>query len=401
MLCTLFLSFFTSRAYPALHLYNLQEERCNAKEFVKPSPPLKGRIDLVYMWVNSSAPSYRREARYYDKTSPQDFYDLFPTNANLTDTFVELKYAIRSAEMYMGEWIRNIYIIHSDLHGPPNYLSRTHPRLYFVKHSELMPGNVLPTFNRNSIGFSQHHIPGLSEWFLSMNDDYLLLREFNLAHFFKGRQVVVRNGGEGKSDLAPQLRGEEKGQPFSFHRKAQGYDDYVASLAHSASLLADMCGQRARGDDDPHSPVLTWKPAMFEIEKLFPETFNATMSSKFQYRTNFNFDTMYANFMVDTDRGVTERGESRFYEIHTNAANICPSPCDGYENDVSHAGLKELEDRLNGLKDQYWINVQGPGFDDAYRFTRSSTIREYSPKLQKVAREWFETRYPKPSQFEV
>ena len=56
-----------------------------------------------------------------------------------------------------------------------------------------------------------------------------------------------------------------------------------------------------------------------------------------------------------------------------------------------------LDAAARGQKGE-WINLQGPGFDDAYRFRQKG--REHSPRLQEVARRWFESTYPVPSRFE-
>ena len=55
-------------------------------------------------------------------------------------------------------------------------------------------------------------------------------------------------------------------------------------------------------------------------------------------------------------------------------------------------------DRTSKLK---WVNLQGPGFDDAYKYRWNSKTREYSPKIEKIAREFWEKNYPTKNDFEV
>ena len=47
------------------------------------------------------------------------------------------------------------------------------------------------------------------------------------------------------------------------------------------------------------------------------------------------------------------------------------------------------------------MNLQGPGFDDAYRYRWNPTTREYSPKIEKLALAWWEKNYPRKTEFEV
>ena len=60
--------------------------------------------------------------------------------------------------------------------------------------------------------------------------------------------------------------------------------------------------------------------------------------------------------------------------------------------------MKRFLDRTSKFK---WVNLQGPGFDDAYKYRWNSKTREYSPKIEKIAREFWEKNYPTKNDFEV
>ena len=70
-------------------------------------------------------------------------------------------------------WIRHIYIV-TDQQVPP-WLDRTHAKVTVVDHRELFSAaeavHFLPTFNSHVIESVIHRIPGLSEYFLSLNND--------------------------------------------------------------------------------------------------------------------------------------------------------------------------------------------------------------------------------------
>ena len=44
--------------------------------------------------------------------------------------------------------------------------------------------------------------------------------------------------------------------------------------------------------------------------------------------------------------------------------------------------------------------MQGPGFDDAYRYLHDAAVREYSPKIESVVKAWLAEQFPAPSEFE-
>ena len=75
--------------------------------------------------------------------------------------------------------------------------------------------------------------------------------------------------------------------------------------------------------------------------------------------------------------GKTDRGDCFDDDpepgIHTNEWNNCPRPCDGYTDDASDAVVDKVKAWLAhsaASQPHRWINLQGPGIDDAYRFRR-------------------------------
>ena len=52
---------------------------------------------------------------------------------------------------------------------------------------------------------------------------------------------------------------------------------------------------------------------------------------------------------------------AKYGTMHTNAASLCPRPCDGVEKDISAAALNTVKVFLVAASTQYrWVNLQGP-----------------------------------------
>ena len=145
------------------------------------------------------------------------------------------------------KYVRHVHIVHSDLYDPPNFLKKDHPRLKFVPHSKIfagVPGNPLPTQSRNAIDSRLHHIPGLSDWFLRLDDDFFLLQEVEPTDFFRDGKMVVH------------------GQHIRCSPTHDG--GYTHAMSNSACLLAKKFGEQPRYYED-HWPTMAFRPAVSEM----------------------------------------------------------------------------------------------------------------------------------------
>ncbi len=97
---------------------------------------MKQEIDLVYLWVDGNDPKWlkKRQAFIDEKINPAGRY---------RDN-QELKYSLRSIEKNLP-WIRKIFIVTDD--QTPSFIDINHPKIQIVNHSEIIPKEILPTFN--------------------------------------------------------------------------------------------------------------------------------------------------------------------------------------------------------------------------------------------------------------
>eukprot|EP00033_Pygsuia_biforma_P000973 GCRY01001115.1.p1 GENE.GCRY01001115.1~~GCRY01001115.1.p1 ORF type:complete len:891 (+),score=285.92 GCRY01001115.1:152-2824(+) len=141
-------------------------------------------IDIVYTWVNGSDPTLVQALADLQQTlnisaaivsSSESNSSSAEENdqlaANRFQDNDELKYSLRSVERY-APWVRHIYLVTNG--QVPHWLNLDHPRISVVTHAEIFQNTShLPTFSSPAIESQLHHIPGLSERFLYLNDDVM------------------------------------------------------------------------------------------------------------------------------------------------------------------------------------------------------------------------------------
>ena len=145
------------------------------------------KIDLVYLWVNDKDEEWQAKRCYWAKklgvANAEENNDCRYSNND------ELKYSLRSAEMY-APWINKIFIVTDN--QIPNWLDTNHPKIKIIDHKEIMPEECLPCFNSNAIETCIDNIPELSEYFLYANDDMFFADSVQPSDFFDktGKPIV-------------------------------------------------------------------------------------------------------------------------------------------------------------------------------------------------------------------
>jgi len=138
-------------------------------------------IDLVYLWVDGNDPKWlEKKQRFMDK------------KINTVGRYVdnqELKYSLRSVEKHLP-WIRKIFIVTDE--QTPLFLNTDQQKIQIVDHTEIMPKDILPSFNSNIIEQFLYKIPGLSEHFIYANDDMFVNADLDPSFFFKEGKPIMR-----------------------------------------------------------------------------------------------------------------------------------------------------------------------------------------------------------------
>ncbi|HWV14903.1 MAG TPA: stealth family protein [Cellvibrio sp.] len=151
-------------------------------------------IDAVITWVDGSDPAHKKKLEAY----LQQIGDVRHPSADPTrfNDAGEIEYCV-AALLRFTPWIRHIYIV-TDAQRPKliqKIIGTPYEgRVKIVDHRDIFAGYeaCLPTFNSSSILPMLWRIPGLSENFLFLNDDFFIIRELNPSDFFRDDKVVLR-----------------------------------------------------------------------------------------------------------------------------------------------------------------------------------------------------------------
>jgi len=98
----------------------------------------------------------------------------------------ELRYSLRSLEKNLPWHEGTIFIVSPN--QVPNWLNTDHPRVKIIDQASLLPPSANPTFNSFSIEFYLDKIPGLTERFIQLNDDYFFKRYIHPSFFFNKKR---------------------------------------------------------------------------------------------------------------------------------------------------------------------------------------------------------------------
>ena len=223
-------------------------------------------IDVVYTWVDGSDPEWlaRKAASLPDLQ--RDTHGVLATDASRFLDRDELKYSLRSLASY-APFVRNVYVVTDD--QVPPWLRTDHPRLRVVSHREIFESpDVLPTYNSHAIESQLHHIDGLSEHYLYLNDDVFLGRLQTPLSFFHGNGLAkFFHSRNGQVDLGD----------------STGHDSpLVSSGKNNRKLIESHFGRRPVRlfQHVPHSQL---RSVLVEMERTFPAEFERTAAHRFRH----------------------------------------------------------------------------------------------------------------------
>jgi len=138
-------------------------------------------IDLVYLWVDGNDPKWLKKK--------ESFLNKKINTAGRYQSNEELKYSLRSVDKHLP-WIRKIFVITDN--QTPSFLDTTHPKIQIIDQNKMLPDELLPTFNSNTLEYFMYKIPGLSEFFLYSNDDMFINADLTPSFFFRNGLPIIR-----------------------------------------------------------------------------------------------------------------------------------------------------------------------------------------------------------------
>jgi len=137
---------------------------------------MNNKIDFVIPWVDPKDSKWQEDKKKYSQLFSGD-------NSNkLFNDLGTLKYVFRSIENNCP-WYNKIFLITCG--HIPDWLNKEHPDVVIIKHDEFY-FNIedLPTFNSQSIEMNLANLKGLSEYFIYLNDDFIIMNKLDKSRFF-------------------------------------------------------------------------------------------------------------------------------------------------------------------------------------------------------------------------
>lgn len=226
---------------------------------------LNAPVDLVYTWVDGSDPAWTaRKARHCEGVSLAELNESAAHEARFQSRD-ELRYSLRSVAMY-APWVRNIYIVTDD--QVPPWLNTDDPQIIVVDHREIFRDpSVLPVFNSHAIESQLHHIPGLAEHYLYLNDDFFFGRPVWPETFFHGNGIAKFFLSRTTLDIDPPSR---RDLPV------------LSAAKQNRALLEREFGVTIQNKFQ-HTPQPQLRSVLEEMERRHPEVFTKVAASRLRH----------------------------------------------------------------------------------------------------------------------
>ncbi|UFR03745.1 stealth conserved region 3 domain-containing protein [Streptomyces sp. Go40/10] len=255
-------------------------------------------VDAVYTWVDGDDPVMAVKRRAHQALSDNAIAPR-ETGASRYTSHDELRYALRSLEMYAG-FIRHVYLVTDS--QTPSWLDPEAEGLTVVDHRDILPADALPVFNSHAIESRLHHIPGLSEHYLYFNDDVFINRPVGAERFFHGNGIA-------RIPLSPLKLGVGAPHPLE-------------PAPNSAGKNAREVIRRFHGRYVTHKSLHTPHPqllsVMREMEGLGIEELERTSYSRFRSTADVApASTLHHHWAIATGRAVPAEYSFRYVQLGT------------------------------------------------------------------------------------
>lgn len=213
------------------------------------------KIDAVITWVDGADPNHRRKRIKYGDKKLFSVDDCAGESrySNLGEIF----WCVASLNKY-APWLNKLYIV-TDGQDPgiERFLEETFPEghipVEIIDHKVIFKDyeEFLPTFNSISIESMTWRIPELSEYYIELNDDFLLISPVNPEDFFVDENTLVCYASKHSqllTSLTRKFKKIIKGEmPFTFKgvmlnaARISGEKKYYLKLDHTPRSLSKKC----------------------------------------------------------------------------------------------------------------------------------------------------------------
>lgn len=311
-------------------------------------------IDVVYTWVDGADPVWlRRKAEALGEVNQSNLNE----TANVASRFAsrdELKYSLRSLDMY-APWVRNIFIVTDGQR--PTWLDVDNPRIRIVDHTEIFADpTVLPVYNSHAIESQLHHIPGLSDRYIYMNDDVFFARPTNASLFFTGGGLSKFFLSRAVLDPAPATKAD---MPV------------LSAAKHNRKILGDRYGKIVT-QKFKHTPHPQQIRVLRELENELPDEFKRVAASRLRHPDDVSITSALHHYWAYS-KGQAIEGSIRY--------------------DYFDLARVESAERLAALMSRRDLHV--------FCINDTNIDPDYVEESDRILQHFFHEVFPLPSSFEL
>lgn len=235
-------------------------------------------VDIVYTWVDGDDPIWRQRKQAAEGGLEQGSVNETATIPSRFTSRDELRYSLRSVEAY-ASWVNHIYIVTDG--QTPSWLNTDHPKITVVDHRDIFTdSDALPVFNSHAIESQLHHIPGLSEKYVYLNDDIFFLRPTDPSLFFTGNGHSMFFPSKAPLDIDP----------------PSARDLPVLSAAKRNRTFLQDNFERTVTNKFKHTPHPQLRSVLTEMEKDHADEFAAVARSTFRHPDDLSIPSALYHF---------------------------------------------------------------------------------------------------------
>ena len=319
-------------------------------------------IDIVLPWVDGNDPAHKAKLKAYITSDKEDTLPDVGGDARFND-MGEIRHCVASINRY-APFIRTIHIV-TDGQDPQleEYIKTLFPQghipMNIVSHEDIFKGyeDFLPTFNSRAIETMLWRIPGLSEHFILMNDDFFITSPLTSEDFFQGDKTVCYASWYNSIfekilwTLKPARNGHTK-----------------ISFKHSMANALEILGGGSRFLYLSHTPRALKKSFFEDFFKAHEELIIRNIRHRFRHQEQFNTQELF--YISELRKGrcavISPEGKAiflmpskgrRHIERKIKAFGNGKGYMFGCINSLSEASEADRERVLSWLKDCVYPNV--------------------------------------------
>lgn len=243
-------------------------------------------IDAVVAWVDGNDPIHKAKRRKYGNSAELSNDEV---GGDIRFTSVgEIKYCVASL-LRFAPFLRTIYIV-TDAQNPDldafvhEYFPQSTTQIRIVDHKDIYRGyeEFLPVFNSLSIETLLYRIPGLSEHYIYLNDDFMLVAPSQPETFFRDGKAVCY-ASRFSIPFAKFLRAVK---PPRGGKKIFGFKDAMVNAA-------DAVKEKSSFPYIGHIPLALKKSIVEEFYRNNKELFIENIRPRFREPHQFNPQVLY------------------------------------------------------------------------------------------------------------